>query len=128
MREATLSLAARSSSVKESLVTPPSSCLPISPRSEILRHSRSPSITFLSHLPEGASSRATTILARRQGAGLIERAEQEVGAEPVRRDAVAAGYGAGREQGVQDRLLGRLRRRVEERRHELVRDHGEGHG
>src|SRR5918998_5734230 len=117
MYEATLSFAARSSSVNDSRVTPPPSCLPISPRSEILRHSRSPSIIL-----------CPPILTRAEGAGTIERAEQEVGREPVRRDAVAPGYGAGRQQRVQDRLLGRLRRGVEERRHALVRDHGEGDG
>src|ERR687893_140839 len=119
MYEATRSLAARSSSVRDSRVTPPPLCLPISPRSEILRHSRSPSIIFVS-LP--------SIVARAEGAGTIERAEQEVGREPVRRDAVAPGYGAGRQQRVQDRLLGRLRGGVEERRHTLVRDHLKWYG
>src|ERR687894_1548332 len=73
------------------------------------------------------SSRAL-ILARAERAGLVERAEEKVGGEPVRRYAVATGHGAGGEEGVQDRLLGRLRRGVEERRHALVRDHPERYG
>src|SRR5215211_1342780 len=121
--ETTLSFAARSSSVKDSRVTPPPSCLPISPRSEILRHSRSPSITFVSPPDRLHRSSIPTCAV---GAGLVERAEQQVRREPVRRDTVPPGYGAGRKQRVQDRLLRRLRRGVEERGHTLVRDHGEG--
>src|SRR5215211_2187932 len=94
--ETTLSFAARSSSVKDSRVTPPPSCLPISPRSEILRHSRSPSITFVSP-PDRLRRSRSSIPTRAEGASLVERAEQEVGGEPVRRDAVASGYGAGHE-------------------------------
>src|SRR5215210_6875758 len=123
MYEATRSLAARSSSVKESRVTPPPSCLPISPRSEILRHNRSLSITFVS--PPDRFHRSS-ILTCAEGTGFVERAEQQVRREPVRRDTVPPGYGAGRKQRVQDRLLRRLHRGVEERRHALVRDHGEG--
>src|SRR3712207_6378287 len=73
------------------------------------------------------SSRALG-LARAEGAGLVERAEEKVGGEPVRRYAVATGHGAGGEEGVEDRLLGRLRRGVEERRHALVGDHPERYG
>src|SRR5918998_4924979 len=121
MYEATRSLAARSSCVKDSRVTPPPSCFPIPARSESLRHSRSPSITFF-------SPPCPPILARAEGAGIVEGAEQEIGGQPVRRDAVAAGQGTGHEQRVQNCLLGRLRRGIEERRHALVRDHGEGYG
>src|SRR3712207_6279738 len=119
MYEATRSLAARSSSVKDSRVTPPPSSFPTSPRSEILHHSRSSSITFLS--PPGIYLRSL-ILARAEVAGLAERAEQEVRLEPIRRDAVPSRYGTGRKQRVQDRLLRRLRRGVEERCHALVRE------
>ncbi len=60
---------------------------------------------------------------RAEVAGLVERAEEEVGREPVRRDAVSSRHGAGRKERVQDGLLGSLRRRVEQRRHALARHH-----
>src|SRR5215212_6760458 len=112
IKEATRSLAARSSSVNESRVTPPDSCLPTSARSESLRHSRSTSTTLA--LPPGF--RAAT-------SRHCERAEQEFRCETFGRDAVASRHVAGREERVQDGRLRRLGRRVEEWRHVLVRDH-----
>ena len=99
--------------MKDSRVTRPPPCFPISPRSEILRHSRPPTITFVS--PPGRFVCSPT-LARAESASIVESAEQEVGRESVRRDAVAPSHGAGRQQCVQDRLLASLRRGVEERR------------
>src|SRR3712207_1859033 len=152
MYEETRSLAARSSGVNERRATPPSSCLPISASSESLCHNRPPSTT---PRPSRLRIQPTHMLTREQvsrfwmpgfghrgrergsttswplsgqGAGLVEGGDEQLGVEAVGRHAVAAGHGAGGEQGVHDRRLGRLGRRVEERGHALVRQHPDGHG